>query len=223
MVACRRIFEIRRRKYQNTDMRQLLFSAALLLSLCATAQEMLRPEYASMKGGQLTTYVQANGYVTNVGYTVKAGDELMLGKGTLPNKFFAFIYQSPMGYFSETTIDASTRKSLTSAFAGRKVKVKRLQSYGTKRTGYNVVAVVGAGDIVNYWIELDQAIEAGEIIVPEPYASKLDINKKNTPLVIQQNSVSIADEIKKLKALYDDGVLTKEEYESQKKKLLEKQ
>jgi hypothetical protein len=81
---------------------------------------------------------------------------------------------------------------------------------------------VGAGDIVNYWIELDQAIEAGEIVVPEPYAAKLDINKKNAPVVIQQNSVSVADEIKKLKSLFDSGVLTKEEYETQKKKLLEK-
>lgn len=203
-------------------MKQLLFSGLLALSICANAQETPRPEYAVMRGGELTTYVQANGYVTTVGYTVKAGDELILGKGTLPNKFFAFIYQSPMGFYSETTIDASNRKSLTSNFAGKKVKIKRLQSYGTKRTGYNVVAVVGAGDIVNYWVELDQAIEAGEIIVPEPYASKLDINKKNAPIVIQQGSVSIADEIKKLKDLYDSGVLTKEEYESQKKKLLEK-
>jgi hypothetical protein len=203
-------------------MKQLLFSATLLLALGAAAQDAPRPEYASMRGGELTTHVQSNGYVTNVGYTIKAGDELVLGKGTLPNKFFAFIYQSPMGYFTETSLDASNRKSLQSGFAGKKVKVKRLQSYGTKRTGYNVVAVVGAGDIVNYWIELDQAIEAGEVIVPEPYASKLDINKKNAPIVIQQGSVSVADEIKKLKELHDSGVLTKEEYESQKKKLLEK-
>lgn len=52
-----------------------------------------------------------------------------------------------------------------------------------------------------------QAIEAGEIIVPEPYASKLDINKKDGPLVIQQSTLSVADEIKKLKELYDAGVL----------------
>jgi hypothetical protein len=204
-------------------MKQLLLSSLLLFSICASSQDVIRPEYASMKGGELSNYVQTNGYITNVGYTVKPGDELMLGKGTLPNKFFAFIYQSPMGYFSETTVDASTRKSLISTFARKKVKVKRLQSYGTKRTGYNVVAVVGAGDIVNYWVELDQAIEAGEVVVPDPYASKLDINKKNAPVVIQQNTVSVADEIKKLKELYDSGVLTKEEYESQKKKLLDKQ
>ena len=204
-------------------MKPFFLICLLGLSVCTLAQDAPRPEYAVMKGGELTTHVQANGYVTNVGFTIKAGDELTLGKGTLPNKFFAFIYQSPMGYFSETTFDGSNRKSLTSGFAGKKVKVKRLQSYGTKRTGYNVVAIVGAGDIVNYWIELDQAIEAGEIIVPEPYASKLDINKKNAPVVIQQNTASIADEIKKLKELYDSGVLTKEEYESGKKKLLEKQ
>ena len=204
-------------------MKSFFLPCLLALSIYTTAQESPRPEYAVMKGNELTRYVESNGYVTTVGYTVKAGDELVLGKGTLPNKFFAFIYQSPMGYFSETSYDASNRKSLTSGFAGKKVKVKRLQSYGTKRTGYNVVAIVGAGDIVNYWIELDQAIEAGEIIIPEPYASKLEINKKDAPVVIQQNSVSVADEIKKLKELHDSGVLSKEEYESQKKKLLEKQ
>ena len=204
-------------------MKKLLLPLFLMSTVFVSAQESARPEYAVMKGTELTTYVQKNGYVTNSGFTVKAGDELILGKGTLPNKFFAFIYQSPVGYFTETSLDASNRKSLISTFAGKKVKVKRLQSYGTRRTGFNVVAVVGAGDIVNYWIELDQAIEAGEIIVPEPYASKLDINKKNAPLVIQQNTVSVADEIKKLKELYDSGVLTKEEYESEKKKLLAKQ
>jgi hypothetical protein len=204
-------------------MKKLLLPFFLMCTVIVSAQEQDRPEYAVMKGTELTTYVQKNGYVTNSGFTVKAGDELILGKGTLPNKFFAFIYQSPVGYFTETSLDASNRKSLISTFAGKKVKVKRLQSYGTRRTGFNVVAVVGAGDIVNYWIELDQAIEAGEIVVPEPYASKLDINKKNAPLVIQQNTVSVADEIKKLKELYDSGVLTKEEYESEKKKLLAKQ
>lgn len=204
-------------------MKKLLSICFAVFSLHASAQEASRPEYALMKGTELTRHVESNGYVTNVGYSVKAGDELVLGKGTLPNKFFAFIYQSPMGYFSETTLDASNRKNLTSGFAGKNVKIKRLQSYGTKRTGYNVVAIVGAGDIVNYWIELDQAIDAGEIIIPEPYASKLDINKKNTPLVIQQSSVSVADEIKKLKELHDSGILTQEEYETSKKKLLEKQ
>jgi hypothetical protein len=204
-------------------MKKLLLPLFLMCTVFVSAQEPDRPEYAVMKGTELTTYVQKNGYVTNSGFTVKAGDELILGKGTLPNKFFAFIYQSPVGYFTETSLDASNRKSLISTFAGKKVKVKRLQSYGTRRTGFNVVAVVGAGDIVNYWIELDQAIDAGEIVVPEPYASKLDINKKNAPVVIQQNSVSVADEIKKLKDLYDSGVLTKDEYDKEKKKLLAKE
>jgi hypothetical protein len=204
-------------------MKKLLLPLFLMCTVFVSAQEPDRPEYAVMKGTELTTYVQKNGYVTTSGFTVKAGDELILGKGTLPNKFFAFIYQSPVGYFTETSLDASNRKSLISTFAGKKVKVKRLQSYGTRRTGFNVVAVVGAGDIVNYWIELDQAIDAGEIVVPEPYASKLDINKKNAPVVIQQNSVSVADEIKKLKDLYDSGVLTKDEYDKEKKKLLAKE
>ena len=40
-------------------------------------------------------------------------------------------------------------------------------------------------------------------------------------LGIRGDFPSVADEIAKLKKLYDDGILTKEEYEAQKKKLLE--
>jgi hypothetical protein len=36
-------------------------------------------------------------------------------------------------------------------------------------------------------------------------------------------TASIADEIKKLNKLYSDGIITKEQFEEQKKKLLEKQ
>jgi hypothetical protein len=57
----------------------------------------------------------------------------------------------------------------------------------------------------------------------------LQFTHKNQQLVhcfsgsIEQNKMNVADEIKKLKELYVSGVLTKEEYESQKQKLLDKQ
>ncbi|MBL0309105.1 MAG: SHOCT domain-containing protein [Bacteroidetes bacterium] len=41
-------------------------------------------------------------------------------------------------------------------------------------------------------------------------------------MIIQQGSVSVADELKKLKDLLDAGVLTKEEYDAQKQKILSK-
>ena len=55
-----------------------------------------------------------------------------------------------------------------------------------------------------------------EIVYPEEYKPKKAEAPQQTPVI------SIADEILKLKKLLDDGVLTKEEFETQKKKILEK-
>ena len=47
-----------------------------------------------------------------------------------------------------------------------------------------------------------------------------DSNKNNAPGTGNNNSAFVADELFKLKQLLDMGVLTKEEFESQKKKIL---
>jgi len=69
--------------------------------------------------------------------------------------------------------------------------------------------VVKNGAAGRFSIEIDKAIKAGELI-PTPSA----------PTVNVVNQGSVADELVKLKKLYDDGVLTQKEYETQKKKLL---
>ncbi len=56
---------------------------------------------------------------------------------------------------------------------------------------------------------IDDAIEACEV---KPC--------KSTDSVTQATAGSVADEIKKLKGLLDSGAITKEEYDAQKKKLL---
>lgn len=51
------------------------------------------------------------------------------------------------------------------------------------------------------------------------YIEKLN-NEPVTQTVIQQSTISVADEIRKLKELLDEGLLTQEEFDEQKKRLL---
>jgi hypothetical protein len=65
-----------------------------------------------------------------------------------------------------------------------------------------------------YMLDIENAIESAEIEVPTEFAT---LNKKEQPTV---NNASLGDELKKLKDLFDSGALSKEEYETAKKKLL---
>jgi Short C-terminal domain len=69
-----------------------------------------------------------------------------------------------------------------------------------------MIFTVGAGNITNYTLTIDDAIQVCEVVLCE--------NPNNT------NNTSVADEIIKLKKLLDEGAITQEEYDAQKKKLL---
>lgn len=79
------------------------------------------------------------------------------------------------------------------------------------KKGYIKYAVFTLG-IVNYEIDIENAINTGEV---ESSGIKNDKNKSS-------NNFSVADELSKLKKLFDDGVISKEEFDEQKKKLLER-
>jgi len=66
---------------------------------------------------------------------------------------------------------------------------------------------INPGGPIRYQVFIEDAIAACEV---KPCAST-----ENTKPV-----ASVADEIKKLKELYDSGAITKAEYDTQKKKLL---
>ena len=74
-----------------------------------------------------------------------------------------------------------------------------------------------------YYIDYENAVNSGELI----YQGKQPINKNSTTVEVKliQNkneSTSVADELAKLKKLFDAGAITKEEYDVAKKKLLDK-
>ncbi len=145
---------------------------------------------------------------TTCGYKVTVGQEIKLGIGTRDNGDFKFITVSRNSWLAPGPKQASLRKKSNHHVA----VVKKIVQHGNAKNGYIFYIVIGVDDIVNYESEVDNAIAAGEIVVPDEY--KHNSNKPGQP-------ISVADEITKLKKLYDDGVITKEEFEAQKEKLLE--
>ena len=158
-----------------------------------------------------------NGYTLPDCWTIRKGQVIKLGHGTMPDKRFAFIYQSPIGYFSTTSMNSQSKTYLLST--AKQATVKDIFVYGNKKSGFTVIAKVGAGGMANYWIEIDNAYESGEIVPPEEYASPLQ-NQNNSSAQPQQQQQSVQDQLKKWKELLDSGAITQEEYDAQKKKLL---
>ncbi len=189
--------------HQSIAMKRLSI-LLLLISTFTYAQE--RPDYDNLSKSEIEQHLLQQGYISKTGWVLREGEEITLGSGTMPNKYFAFIYETPGNRHDPD------RQRLTSFSNGKKAKVKSLLVKGARRTGYQVIARIGIGGLTNYWVELDNAIESGELALPEPYAAPL----KTTAVT----SFSVADEIRKLKTLMDEGVLTSEEFETQKKKLL---
>ncbi|MEP7165029.1 MAG: SHOCT domain-containing protein [Ferruginibacter sp.] len=142
---------------------------------------------------------------TTGGYKIYKGQVLQFGKGTGKNGKFRFI---------NIKSDISSR-SLTD----NSIVVKQISHFGVSALGNGYILVEGSvifkdgskGYVVLH-MAFDKAIgdspdQPGELIAPAQFRIK-----KND---------SVADEINKLNKLYQDSIISKEEFESQKKKLLE--
>jgi|SRR5688572_1125626 len=191
-------------------MKQALLSFAFLLSILSHAQDSTLPR------------IEGDTLYTTSGFKVTEGQELKIGTGSMPDGDFKFIRRnaaSLWNYYSTTGYQGMANQA--NAFprnqAGLKYKVKRIEQRGKKKTGFVYYVVIATG-MVKYEMDIDNAIKSGELIVPDEYMPK----PKNQQVVVVSQPVSVADELTKLKKLLDDGVLTQEEYDAQKKKLLEK-
>jgi len=193
----------------------------VIISMCVSIQLLAQTPTLIDRGEKLTSVQQKirDGYTTQIGWTLKEGDIITLGKGTMPNRTFAFIYQSPVGWTSMSTMDMQISKNyLRSNLAGKTAKIKDIMPIGSRKPGYTIIAKIGLGEMVNYWVEIDNALDAGEIVPPKEFADKMPKNAPAHTVIVNQGSV--ADELKKLKELLDAGAITQDEYETQKKKIL---
>ncbi len=141
-------------------------------------------------------------------------DNIKLGIGTLPNGDFKYISFSRNNWVSAMNADPRANY-LGAKWTGHLFKVKGFIEYGNKRRGYTYYLRLGGGNIVDYECDIINALRTGEVVV-EGYTPP-----SQRPVIVEQNS-SVADELKKLKELKDQGVLTQEEFDAQKQKLLNK-
>jgi putative oligomerization/nucleic acid binding protein len=171
----------------------LMLTILLLLIAFVSAQEN---DYGKVSGDTL---------VLKNGATFIKGQKIKLGYGSNGAKGFEFIHLSPYSIAGPV--------KLTSNWANYSMTVKKFEFQGTKRAGKKFFLVLAGGNLSPYWCDIVAAIEQGEVQVP-------GINDKKEES--KSNNTSVADELKKIKDLYDSGGLTKEEYEAAKKKLLDK-
>lgn len=158
---------------------------------------------------------------TKSGYTVAPKQKLKIGTGSMNDGDFKFIRTSStslLQYSSNSGYNglANQANSFSRSNAGLEYEVLRIDKRGNKRNGYVYYPIVSQG-LKRFEIDIENAIAAGEVVVPEEFAPK-----KNNGVTVKQE-LSLADELVKLKKLHDDGILTKEEYDTAKKKLLDKQ
>lgn len=151
-----------------------------------------------LMGQNLTTYKASNGVTYNVGDTIK------LGRGSAPNGEFVYL---TMGGFGSTltVLDGSKPIKIGGGISGAVIKkMKSAKMKGQQK----VLFVVGAGNISNYYLDIENAIATCEVA---------DCKDKTS----SNQTTDKYEKLKKLKELLDQGVLTQEEYDKEKKKILE--
>lgn len=154
-------------------------------------------------------------FLAKGGYLVQ-GQNIKLGKGTRDNGFFKNIEVSTSSMFRTigNSNDIQGYNALASQYNNLEAKIIRFEDRGTKRTGKKYVAIIGVGEPSRYQVDIDNAIEDGEVILVG--------YKKENITQVPNSSISMIDELKKLKDLYDAGVLSEDEYNTAKTKILGK-
>lgn len=153
---------------------------------------------------------------TSTGFKVYEDLDLKIGTGSMNDGDFKFIRtnaSSLFNYYSTTGYQglANQANSFRRSNSGLTFKVKKIMSRGNKRNGYVYYVKIGSG-LINYEMDIENAIKSGEIVIPDEFMPK---EKSQT-----QNSETKYDRLKKIKELKDSGVLSDEEFQKEKDKIM---
>lgn len=142
---------------------------------------------------------------TSSGYKIYEGMTLHFGKGTRPDGKFRYI---------NIKSDATSKM-----LENDSIVIKKLKNFGISSLDNAYIEIIGkktfkdgSKGYVDLHVAFDNAIQSnlyhtpGELIVPQEFISKDSL---------------IGTELEKLSKLYQDGTITKEEFELAKKKLLQ--
>ncbi len=164
----------------------LMITVLMLITSLVNAQDISYTEVATAKKGKIDSYTSKNGTV------YKPGDKIKIGKPFHGNTF-TFITQGD-GLLTPIEI-------LTSSAMGEQVEIKSVWVSGLKKSGFFVSIWAKSGTISGYGINLEKAIESGEIV-------------SNV-----MTSDEALTELKKAKDKLDLGLITAEQYEKIKSEL----
>lgn len=153
-------------------------------------------------------------YKASNGVTYHVGDTLRFGLGSKADGSFLYAEDrgllggiGPFGNMGPGRNQPARSLPKDYANVGAVIKsISKTSSNGIQKYVFSV----NPGGPMRYSVYIEDAIAACEV---KPC-------KNETPVTTNTGGGSVADEIKKLKALMDSGAITKSEYEAQKKKLL---
>ncbi|KZS41870.1 hypothetical protein AWE51_00040 [Aquimarina aggregata] len=150
---------------------------------------------AQKKVQKLTEYKASN----NVTY--KVGDRIKMGQGSSADG--NFVYLKMAGWMAGSP-DAVP---IGSAYASMELKIKKIKRYNQKMFK-GVYFTIGGGNLVNYNLDIENAISTCEVE---------NCTKKTEAKVVTEDKY---DQLKKIKKLFDDGILSENEYNTEKTKIL---
>ncbi|MET3538407.1 SHOCT domain-containing protein [Chryseobacterium limigenitum] len=153
---------------------------------------------------------------TSTGFKVYEGLNLKIGTGSMNDGDFKFIRtnaSSMFNYYSTTGYQGLVNQanSFRRSNSGLTFKVKKIMTRGNKRNGFVYYVKIGSG-LINYEMDVENAIKYREIIVPDEF-----LPKEKSQI---QNSETKYDKLKKIKELKDSGVLSDEEFQKEKDKIM---
>lgn len=181
-------------------MKKKLTITFLLFSILSIAQK-------SKKKDEIIEYTTKDG----THYTV--GDTVYFGMGSRQDNNYAFVYSLP-NFLNSSALPWGP------IINGKFTIIDKIRQVGNESRGLTTIFIFKEkGYTGEHGINIEAAIEKGEVVTAASIKKK---EEQKTPKIIQQSTISLADELKKLKELLDTGILTREEYEAQKQKLLEK-
>lgn len=149
-----------------------------------------------------TSIFAQDSYTASNGVTYTEGDTIKLGLGSGLNGQFVHLKIGGWAVFAGAESTVGTGYSNTGVVL-KKIKHKKIK--GVKKP----VFTVGAGDITNYRLDIESAIQTCEVI-------PCNSSKK----VVKVEKTGKYDKLAKIKKLLDQGILTQEEYEIEKDKIL---